>query len=156
QREIAAIDVTRMPRGPRELVAALRGALFRASVHGLVPVLSGLEQIDMQDNDLRELVRQVLRVHPGPLVVRTSPESTLPLDPGYASFTLPPLSEPERAAAWAELLAGAGLRADADVLAARYRIGPGTIARVIEHVLARPAPASDATAALDEQVRQHV
>jgi ATPase family protein associated with various cellular activities (AAA)/winged helix domain-containing protein len=170
QREIAAIDVARMPRGARELAATLRGALFRASVHGLVPVLSGLEQIDMQDNDLRELVRQVLRVHPGPLVVRTSPESTLPLDPGYDSLTLPPLSETERGAAWAHLLAGAGLRADADALAARYRIGPGTIARVVDQtrsrVLARPAPFGgpggrtapqiDATAALDEQVRQHV
>jgi len=156
QREIAAIDVARMPRAPRELAGALRAALFRASVHGIVPVLSGLEQIDMQDNDLRELVRQVLRLHPGPIVVRTSPESTLPLDPGYDTITLPPLSETERAAAWRQLLGDVGLRADADALASRYRIGPGTIARVIDHVLARPAPPPDATAALDEQVRQYV
>jgi hypothetical protein len=156
QREVIAIDTARMPRAPRELVAALRSTLFRASVHGLVPVLSGLELIEPTDNDLRELVRQVLRTHPGPLVVRTSPESQLPIDPGFVSLTVPPLSETARAAAWSEMCARAGIVADVDQLAARYRIGPGQVARVINSILLRGQVPPDATALLDEQVRQHV
>ena len=91
EREIVAIDTARLPHARRELVASLRTALFRASLHGLVPVLSGLEQIDPTDVEVRDAVRQVLRTHPGPLVVRTSPEGTLPLDPGFVSVDLPPL-----------------------------------------------------------------
>ena len=155
-RSIVAIDTTRMPRGPRDLIAALRGALFRASVHGLIPVLSGLEQVEPTDADLRELIRQVVRVHPGPLLLRTSPESTLPIDPGFLSITLPNLNETERSAAWRELLAEAELRADADGLAARYRIGPGVIATVVAQVAGRGRTPGGATAALDEQVGQHV
>ena len=92
-REIVAIDTTRMSRAPRELVDALRAALVRAALHGLVPVLSGLDEIDPTDTELREKVRQVLRVHPGPIVVRTSPEGNLPLDPGFVSIQLPLLSD---------------------------------------------------------------
>ena len=156
EREIVAIDTARLPHARRELVLALRTALFRASLHGLVPVLSGLEQIDPTDVDVRDAVRQVLRTHPGPLVVRTSPEGTLPLDPGFVSVDLPPLPETERAAAWVHLLERAGLQADHDRLASRYRIGPGIIKRVITELTLGGAGKGDATAALDEQVRQHV
>ena len=156
-REVVAIDTARMPRGRRELVGMLRGSLIRASLHGLVPVLSGLEQIDPTDADARDAVRQVLRMHPGPIVVRTSPESTLPLDPGFVSIELPPLAEAERADAWQKLLAEAGVQADRDRLASRYRIGPGVIRKVIGELIAIAGPGrGDATAALDEQIRQHV
>jgi len=157
EREIVAIDTARMPRGRRELVGSLRGALIRASLHGMVPVLSGLEQIDPTDNDVRDAVRQVLRTHPGPIVVRTSPESTLPIDPGFISIELPSLVETERAAAWERLLGEAGVKADKDRLASRYRIGPGVIRRVIGELTAVAGGGrGDATAALDEQIRQHV
>ena len=156
EREIVAIDTARLPHARRELVAALRSALFRASLHGLVPVLSGLELIDPTDVEVRDAVRQVLRTHPGPLCIRTSPESTLPLDPGFASVVLPSLPETERAAAWVTLLGKAGLTADHDRLASRYRIGPGIIKRVIAELTLAGAGKGDATAALDEQIRQHV
>jgi hypothetical protein len=156
EREIVAVDTTRFPRGRREVVAALRAALFRASMHGLVPVLSGLEQLEPTEVELRDAVRQVLRQHPGVVVVRTSPEGNLPLDPGFASITLPQLLESERAGAWAETLAAAELRADSDLLAARYRIGPGIIRTVVGDVAARGPNRIDATAVLDDQVRQHV
>jgi len=156
EREIVAIDTARLPHARRELVAALRTALFRASLHALVPVLSGLEQIDPTDVEVRDAVRQVLRTHPGPLVVRTSPEGTLPLDPGFVAVDLPPLPETERAAAWVHLLERVGLHADHDRLAARYRIGPGIIKRVITELTLGGVGKGDATAALDEQVRQHV
>jgi hypothetical protein len=157
EREIVAIDTTRLPHVRRELVAALRAALFRASLHGLIPVLSGLEQLEPTDAEVRDAVRQILRQHPGPVVIRTSPEGNLPLDPGFVSVTLPPLLETERAAVWTSMLAAAGLHGDADRLAARYRIGPGVIRKVIGEIAGRDAGGrGDATAALDEQVRQHV
>jgi len=87
--------------------------------------------------------------------VRTNPESTLPLDPGFETIVLPSLTETERAAAWMALLGAAGMTADADTLAARYRICPGVITRVVDHVAAQGTE-GDATAALDEQVRQYV
>ncbi|MEJ7597307.1 MAG: ATP-binding protein [Kofleriaceae bacterium] len=154
-RELAQIDVTRMPRTPKELAASLRAALFRAHLHGVVPVLSGLEQVNAEDGDARELVRHVLRVHPGPLVIRTSPESTLPIDPGFETVVIPALTETERAVAWTAVLGAAGMTADTDTLAARYRICPGVITRVVDHVAAHGVD-GDATAALDAQVRQHV
>ncbi len=158
-REVVAIDTQRMPRAPREMVAALRGSLFRANVHGLVPMLSGLEAIEPTDTDLREMVRQVLRTHPGPIIVRTSPESMLPMDAGFLTVTLPALTESQRADVWAGLCGELGLAANFDQLAARYRIGPGVIQQVASHVASRRAPGDDATdqtSALDEQVRQYV
>ena len=158
-REVIAIDTQRMPRAPREMVASLRIALFRANVHGLIPMLSGLEAIEPTDNDLREMVRQVLRTHPGPVVVRTSPESMLPMDAGFLTVTLPPLSESQRADVWGGLCGELGLGANYDQLASRYRIGPGVIQRVATHVASRRAVADEAieqTASLDEQVRQYV
>ncbi|MCW5806772.1 MAG: AAA family ATPase [Deltaproteobacteria bacterium] len=158
-RELVEIDTARFPRAPKELVPALRAALFRASLHGVIPVLSGLELLDAADTDVLERVRQVLRVHPGTVVVRASPEGMLPLDPGFVSITLPLLAESQRAGAWQHLLERAGLTGDASELAGRYRIAPGIIRRVIERVRSRgvsPEPAGDATAILDEQVRQHV
>ncbi len=159
-REVIAIDTQRMPRMPREMVAALRIALFRANVHGLVPVLSGLEAIEPTDHDLREMVRQVLRTHPGPIIVRTSPESMLPMDAGFLTVTLPPLSESQRADVWAGLCGELGLQANFDQLASRYRIGPGVIQRVASSVATRRAVSdaddADQTTAIDEQVRQYV
>jgi adenylate kinase family enzyme len=156
-REIVAIDTTRMPRAPRELVAQLRTALVRASMHALVPVLSGLELIEPTDSDLREMVRQTLRSHPGPIVIRTSPEGTLPLDPGFLSIVLPPLTETEREAAWGAALERTGLAADTELLASRYRVGPGVITAVVEGAAARGQLVDDdATELLDGQVRQHV
>jgi hypothetical protein len=159
EREIVAIDTARFPRGRREVTTALRSALFRASMHGLIPVLSGLEQLEPTETDLRDAVRQVLRQHPGPLVVRTSPEGNLPLDPGFVSITLPALLETERAAAWTDAGSAAGLRADSDLLAARYRIGPGLIRKVVGELSGRTQSwpgAGDATTVLDELARQHV
>ncbi|HRC56972.1 MAG TPA: ATP-binding protein, partial [Kofleriaceae bacterium] len=158
-REVVAIDTQRMPRAPREMVAMLRNALFRANVHGLIPMLSGLEAIEPTDADLREMVRQVLRTHPGPVIVRTSPESMLPMDAGFITVTLPPLLESQRADVWAGLCGELGISANFDHLASRYRIGPGVIQAVASHVASRRSAADetvDQTAALDEQVRQYV
>jgi ATP-dependent 26S proteasome regulatory subunit len=158
-REVIAVDTQRMPRAAREMVAALRISLFRANVHGLIPMLSGLEAIEPTDADLREMVRQVLRTHPGPVIVRTSPESMLPMDAGFLTVSLPSLSESQRADVWAGLCGEFGLVANFDYLASRYRIGPGVIERVASHVAGRRKPGDDSadqTEAIEEQVRQYV
>ena len=155
-RDIVAIDTARLPRGRRDMLILLRAALFRASLHGLIPVLSGLEAIEPTDVDVRDAVRHALRNHPGPICIVTYPEATLPIDPGFVAIDLPPLSEIERANAWDRLTRDAGLTADVNLLAARYRIGPGIITNVIRDLTAMGSGHGDATAALDKQVRQYV
>src|SRR5205823_5216242 len=83
-------------------------------------------------------IKQVVRAHPGPVVIRATPEGALPIEPGYVSFTLPPLSESDRTLFWTEALARARLPvADVDGLAQRFRIGPGVVEQVIGEVAAR-------------------
>ncbi len=161
-RPISVIDCERMPRNGRRIAAALRGELFRALLRGTVPVVSGLEPVDAEDNEGRDLIRQVVRAHPGPVIVRSSPEGAIPFEPGHQSFTLPPLSESERGAVWREVLAEVGLPCgDVDGLAARYRVGPGTITAVARGTALRRAQENvdadvDAAPLLDETARQHI
>ncbi len=158
-RDVVAIDCSRLPRAPGEHAHALRSELFRALTRDVIPVLSGLEVLDPADGQVRNDVRQVLRMHPGPLVVRTSPEAAVPLDPGYLNFALPALGEGERVAVWQEALARHELGGeDAERLAARYRLGPGEVDKVVRHVARRGAPGGDGDLprAVDEAARQHV
>ncbi|MBE7449846.1 MAG: ATP-binding protein [Kofleriaceae bacterium] len=161
-RGIAAIDCHRLPRAGKLMAAALRQELFRALLRGCVPVVSGLEAADPADAEGQDLIKQTLRAHPGPAVIRAAPEASLPLDPGYVTATLPPLNESERTAFWTEALERAGLPVkDVDALAARYRIGPGVIEQVIAQVVSRrnhegAAPDDDAGAQLDEVAGQHI
>ncbi len=162
ERGIVRIDCSRMPRSGKAMALALRQELFRALVRGCVPVASGLEVADPADAEGQELLKQVLRAHPGPVILRTSPEGAVPLDPGYQSFTIAPLSESERAVVWRQAVARAGLPVgDPDALAARYRVGPGVIEHVISQVAARRAheqtePDLDAGAQLEEMAGQHI
>ncbi|HEU4612627.1 MAG TPA: ATP-binding protein, partial [Kofleriaceae bacterium] len=158
-RRIAAIDASRLPRDGDRLAAALAGELVRAVLREAVPVISGL---DLEPGDVtgHAALLQVLRNHRGPIVLRTSPEARPPLDPGYLSFTLPPLSEHERIAAWREAIERAGLPcADVETLAQRFRIGPGVIERVVGEAQRRRAelePDADAGALVLEVARQHI
>src|SRR5205814_331910 len=86
-----------------------------------------------------------------------------PLDPGFLDVTLPPLGEGARLEFWQRALARRGLdAAGAPALAARFRIGPGTIERIVAHVAQRglaerPAEeGDDVTAQLDRAARQHI
>lgn len=85
----------------------------------------------------------------------------LPMDAGFLTVTLPPLSESQRADVWAGLCGEPRLpQANFDQLASRYRIGPGVIQRVASSVATRRAVSdaddADQTTAIDEQVRQYV
>ncbi|HEY5928592.1 MAG TPA: ATP-binding protein, partial [Kofleriaceae bacterium] len=155
---VAAIDARRITLDGEHFASALRSELARARLCRAIPVISNLELA--RDNPKDEtLIQQVLRAHRGPIVLRVSPEASLPLDPGHISITLSPLTETERLAFWRGALARTKLPcADIASLATRYRIGPGTIERIAREVAgARDrAPAADAGARLDEAARQHV
>ncbi|HET7505713.1 MAG TPA: hypothetical protein VFK02_32055, partial [Kofleriaceae bacterium] len=89
-RRIACIDVSQLPPGPAR-GPALRRELARAVIARAVPVISGVSGVsgpDLTDatHDAASgarLVAQVLRAHPGPLVVRTSEGAAVPLAPGH-------------------------------------------------------------------------
>ena len=161
-RRIAAIDVHRLPRSAVRLALALRIELARALVRRAVPVVSGLETVDASDPEGQEAIHRVLRMHPGPIVIRATPEGSLPIEPGYVSIKLPPVSESDRVLFWTEALARARLAVD-DVadLAQRFRIGPGVIERVIETVCARRGQLqaqvdAEAGPAIIEVATQHI
>ncbi|HWN70238.1 MAG TPA: ATP-binding protein [Haliangium sp.] len=155
---LAVVDCERLPRTGPAFAAELGDELLRAGLRGAVACISGLEVFDSTDLVGVEHIRAVFRSHPAPVVVRTSPEYQPPIDPGYLSFTLPSLTESERFSFWTDALARHGLRAEGpDRLAARFRIGPGTIEAVIAAGKSRLDDAEeDATSELDLAARQHI
>jgi len=158
-RSIACVDVARLPR--QQLARALAVELVRANLASAIPVISGLDGLDPSDADTRRHVADVLRRHPGPLAVRTSPESDMPLDPERIDVTLPALTATERAATWRDSLTQRGLPAlddtALDSLAVRFRFGAGTIHSVAEQACRR-ALRDDAPIAtiIDDVARRHV
>jgi ATP-dependent 26S proteasome regulatory subunit len=152
---VAAIDAHRIAGHGEPFAEALRVELRRARLARAIPVVSGLE-LPREHADDEALIQEVLRAHPGPIVLRTSPEALLPLDPGYVSIALPALNETERLAFWHAALERADLTCrDPGLLATRYRIGPGTITRIVQKV-ARDRDAGDVGERLDAAARQHV
>jgi AAA+ superfamily predicted ATPase len=155
---LAVIDCERLPRSGPAFAAELADELLRAGLRGAVACVSGLEVFDATDPVGVEHIRAVFRTHPAPIIIRTSPEYQPPIDPGYLSFTLPPLTETERFAFWTAALPRHELVAEGvDRLASRFRIGPGTIETVIMAGKARlDQPGQDATLVLDAAARQHI
>jgi hypothetical protein len=154
-RQIVCIDASELPRGS-EFSSYLRRELMRSRLMGAVPVISGLES--QKDDDALHGVRQVLRMHPGPIVARTSADSDIPFDPGHLDFELPPLSESVRLLALQQAARSAGLNAECAGIAHRYRIGPGTVATVVSETARRmqQSTSEDATTVLANVARQHV
>jgi hypothetical protein len=135
QRQVGVIDATRLPRKLGEFLDALNVELRRNLLRGLVPCVTRIEDVSFEETLWRELLADAIRLHPGPVTVRLSPDGTPPFDPGYLSLDLPMPSESQRLGVWNEGLATFGLNAkDPAALAARYRVGPGTIHNVIRSV----------------------
>ena len=153
-RAVACIDVSETP------LAQLAGELTRAALSLAVPVLSNAETLESGDRDAARQLRQILRAHPGPLVLRMGLDGSAPLDPGYVELVLPALSETVRGRVFGEALAAAGIAADGAQLARRYKIAPGTIHRVVADARARIARAeaipAQHDAIVDEAARQHL
>jgi hypothetical protein len=159
-RAFGIVDLTAAPRDPTRIAGILEGALRRAKLRGLVPCVDGLELVAPDDPDLRLQITAVLRRHPGPVALRLPPDARPPLDPGYLMLDLPVRSEHDRVSSWAKALARHSIElADPTDLAARYRVGPGTIERVSSEVATRADRPSDAAGwirTLDDAVRQHL
>jgi hypothetical protein len=153
-RTVACIDASEIP------LADLSRELTRASLSRAIPVVSNAEVLDGADRDAARQLRQILREHPGPLVLRTGLDGSAPLDPGFVEVVLPALSETIRARVFADALAAARITADAAQLARRYKVAPGTIHRVVADARSRIARADAAPAEhdaiVDEAARQHL
>jgi SpoVK/Ycf46/Vps4 family AAA+-type ATPase len=155
-RRIACIDAGQLPHGPAR-AEALRRELSRAAIARAIPVISGVEARDGADSAVALQIAQVLRAHPGPLVVRTSEHARIPVPPGALDVTLPPLSDADRRRAFAAALERHAIPADPELLAARYRIGPGEIARVAAEARRRIERGDDDPAAVADTVaRQQI
>jgi hypothetical protein len=149
-RPIADIDCAYLPRPGTAMAEALHTSLCRAVIGGAVPCVSGLEVLGADDAEGIAHVRAVLRAHPAPVLLRASPDLMPPVDPGYVEVTLPPLDETQRLAFWDETLERHGLRADdAALLAARFRVGPGSIEAAARTVAGQRAPGSEPGADAD-------
>ena len=169
-RRVAAIDVGRLPRAAHRLAVGLRVELVRAMLRRAIPVISGLETVDASGGEgqgpitgaITEAITEVIRMHPGPVVIRTTPEGSLPIEPGYVSIKFPPVSESDRTRLWSEALARARLTArDVGDLAQRFRIGPGVIERVVAEVASHAGqlqvdPTADAGPAIIDAATQHI
>jgi hypothetical protein len=161
-RRVAAIDANRLSRNGNRLAVGLRLELTRALLRRAIPMVSGLETVDTAGAEGQDAITEVIRLHPGPIVIRATPEGSLPIEPGYVSLTFPPVSESERGRFWAEALARAELTvANLADLAQRFRIGPGVIERVIAEVSARGQHlpidgGGDTGSAIIETAAQHI
>jgi ATPase family associated with various cellular activities (AAA) len=157
ERPLVLIDAELMPRG--RIADSLASELRLSLLSGAVPCVSGLEFLGRDDSEGVRSVREAFRAHPGPIAFRASPELQVPLDPGFLDFSLPALGEGERLEFWRGALERRGLpAAGVPGLAARYRVGPGTIERVVSQVAWRVSaePVADVSAELDRAARQHV
>ena len=159
-RELGLVDLKRLPRQPELFATALRTELRRARLAGLIPCLTRLDEAGAGSADpLRDAVQDVVRTHPGPVAVHLASGARVPLDAGYLRLDLPPPTEPQRLEIWSDELAAHGLSVDAArVLAARYRVGPGTIrsaARAVaEARAAQGRLAGDVLADIETHLRQ--
>ncbi|MEZ4367614.1 MAG: ATP-binding protein [Kofleriaceae bacterium] len=160
-RSIGVVDAGPILRDLRVRLDQLRTALRRAHLLGLVPCVDGLEGLPADDQAARDVVRQVLAEHPGPLAIRLPWDGAPPLAPGYVSIDLPVLSITDRVTVWRTILEEHGLLVrEPDELAARYSVGPGVVARVCAQVAAGMSADEratiDVTAPLEAAVRQHL
>jgi hypothetical protein len=153
-RVLSVIDARALPRSVDAFTAALSRALCNAQLAGTVPCVSALDEVAFGEDTAREVSAEVLRRHPGPIAVTGAPHAIAPFPPGHVSIDLPALGEHDRRAVWREALEQAEVRVrDLDVLAARYRVGPGVVRRAV--LAARSVGSTDdATAACEAYIRQ--
>jgi len=154
-RELAVIDATALPRSIDGFQLGLRVSLRKAHLAGFVPCIVHLDDVTFDEHAARDVAAEVLRLHPGPIAVVTAPDAPSPFAAGHVAIELPVLVETERHGVWARAAEEAGLPAiDLDTLAARYRIGPGLIRRATAAARERLGDGMDATAVLDDFIRQ--
>lgn len=157
-RQLGIIDARAVLRDLAGRAHELRQALHRAHLQGLLPCIDGLESLPSDDPDARARICDLLRDHPGPIAIRLPRDAQVPLDAGFVSLDLPPLTITERLAAWTSALADHDLTVrDPLELATRYNSGPGTIVRAcraVAHARVSSPTTADASAAVEAALRQ--
>ena len=151
-RQLGIVDAAELV-GTAERVDALELALQRVALAGLVPCIDGLDAAAL--HGVRDRVCAAIARYPGPVMVRMHADVQPPLPPGYVAIDVPAQTLGERAATWSDALERAGIAAgDADELAARFALGPGTIARVVAQLAGDPGPRPSGR--LEAAIRQHL
>ncbi len=153
-RDLAVIDALALPRTADAFTAELARSLRRAHLAGLVPCIVHLADVTFDEHAARDVAAEALRLHPGPIAIAVLPDAAVPFAAGHVSIELPVLPETARREVWERALAGVGLQAaDLDLLAARYRIGPGVIHQAAA-AAKLAAAADDAPPAIEAFIRQ--
>ena len=157
--DLGVIDATGIFRDAQARIGELAVALNRARLAGLLPCIDGLESIASQDLVIRDRVREIVRLHAGPLAVRLPWEREIgpPLDPGYVLIDLPPLTLSDRLVCWERSLAHHQISVgEVGDLADRYAIGPGVVERVVAEVANAGDRAADSGPRVEASIRQHL
>jgi ATPase family associated with various cellular activities (AAA) len=133
-RRVALVDLHHL--ADARAMADVSRALERCVLAGWIPCLDGLESVAADDRPLRERLRRVLGEFPGPMGLRLERDAQPPIDPGYLLVDIPDLDETERIEVWRTELTQKGVSVGTTLgpLTSRWRIGPGTIHRVVTHV----------------------
>ncbi len=150
-RDLAVIDAVALPRTADAFTLELRYALRRAHLAGFVPCIINLDEVMFDERPARDIVVETLRLHPGPIAAISTAEAPSPFPAGHIAIALPVLAETERLGVWQRALAESGIVANAELLASRYRIGPGMIRRACE---AARGATTTATALIEDYIRQ--
>ncbi len=150
-RDLAVIDAVALPRTADAFTLELRYALRRAHLAGFVPCIINLDEVMFDERPARAIVVETLRLHPGPIAAISTTEAPSPFPAGHIAIALPVLAETERLAVWHRALAETGIVANAELLASRYRIGPGMIRRACD---AARGATTTATALIEDYIRQ--
>ncbi len=119
----------------RTKITVLGSALAAARLRDAVPFLADCEPLFDERGNLAPEHADAIRHHPGALLVGTTRGADLELMRPVLSVPLPRAVLEDRERAWSAALAGhldAPGEGDAPELAARYVIGPGAIADVVD------------------------
>jgi len=164
-RQLGAIDATVVVRDLKNRAEELRLALRRAHLLGLLPCVDGLETLPSDDQSARDVAKEILDEHPGPLAIRLPWDAQPPLEPGYIAIDLPTLTIDQRITCWQLALADHQLEVrEPEELAIRYSVGPGVIVKACEQVRSKRTSTHhgsgdvplDIAVELEEAIRQHL
>ena len=157
QRRCGFIDAGPLAALGGGALAALRGAIRDAVIAGCVPCVVDPEAL-MTDAATTMALRELLRMHPGPLAIVARPGAPTPVEAGALSVTLPAATATERLAAWSDAAARFGLVAqELSTVATRLPAGMATIEHVCRETAAALAGSErDCSVDLDARCRQQL
>jgi hypothetical protein len=154
--EIIEIDA----RDP-DAAGKLRRSLCESRVRGALPCLDGIDLVVSSQPTLAAALFDVIEKHPGAVALRAGLDGRLPFGAGLIEVMLPIAGEPERERAWRASLerrftdgAASCIARAAQVLAAKYAFGVGSIERVAAGADGDAREPEDLVRRVDMLVRQ--